>query len=101
MSKPQRLRRSRRAGANLAAQSRTLNGRGYQYVGQPTHWANPHDWQQLGRPEAVWRYRKEELPARLAADADFLEPLRGLNLACWCPLDEECHADVLLEYANH
>lgn len=27
-------------------------------------------------------------------------PLRGKNLACWCPLDEPCHADVLLELAN-
>lgn len=26
--------------------------------------------------------------------------LRGLNLACWCPLDQPCHADVLLELAN-
>ena len=26
--------------------------------------------------------------------------LRGRNLACWCPLDQPCHADVLLEIAN-
>ena len=26
--------------------------------------------------------------------------LRGHNLACWCPLDQPCHADVLLEVAN-
>ena len=26
--------------------------------------------------------------------------LMGHNLACWCPLDEPCHADVLLELAN-
>lgn len=26
--------------------------------------------------------------------------LRGKNLACWCPLDQPCHADVLLEIAN-
>ena len=25
---------------------------------------------------------------------------RGKNLACWCPLDQPCHADVLLELAN-
>jgi hypothetical protein len=29
-----------------------------------------------------------------------LEPLRGKDLACWCPLSEPCHADVLLELAN-
>lgn len=26
--------------------------------------------------------------------------LRGKNLACWCPHDMPCHADVLLEIAN-
>lgn len=29
-----------------------------------------------------------------------LKELRGKNLACWCRLDEPCHADVLLEIAN-
>ncbi|MFJ2506300.1 DUF4326 domain-containing protein [Microbacterium sp. NPDC087592] len=29
-----------------------------------------------------------------------VEDLRGKNLACWCPLDQPCHADVLLEIAN-
>lgn len=26
-----------------------------------------------------------------------LAPLTGHDLACWCPLDQPCHADVLLE----
>jgi Domain of unknown function (DUF4326) len=26
--------------------------------------------------------------------------LAGKDLACWCPLTEPCHADVLLEVAN-
>jgi hypothetical protein len=26
--------------------------------------------------------------------------LRGKNLACWCPLDKPCHADILLKIAN-
>jgi len=26
--------------------------------------------------------------------------LAGKNLACWCALDQPCHADVLLELAN-
>lgn len=30
----------------------------------------------------------------------WIRPLRGKNLACWCPLDQPCHADVLLELAN-
>lgn len=30
----------------------------------------------------------------------YLRDLRGRDLACWCPLDAPCHADVLLELAN-
>lgn len=26
--------------------------------------------------------------------------LRGRDLACWCPLEQPCHADVLLELAS-
>lgn len=29
-----------------------------------------------------------------------LDSIRGKNLACWCPLDQPCHADILLELAN-
>ena len=29
-----------------------------------------------------------------------ISELRGKNLACWCALDQPCHADVLLEIAN-
>ena len=29
-----------------------------------------------------------------------LDDIRGKNLACWCPMGEPCHADVLLEMAN-
>lgn len=31
---------------------------------------------------------------------DVRTELAGLDLACWCPLDQPCHADVLLELAN-
>ena len=32
--------------------------------------------------------------------AEIRAELRGKNLACFCPLDQPCHADVLLELAN-
>lgn len=38
--------------------------------------------------------------AKLYSDPHWLEPLRGYDLACWCGLDEPCHADVLLRLAN-
>jgi len=31
---------------------------------------------------------------------DVRRELAGRDLACWCPLTEPCHADVLLEIAN-
>jgi hypothetical protein len=37
---------------------------------------------------------------RMPLERPDLTPLRGKNLACWCPLDKPCHADVLLELAN-
>jgi hypothetical protein len=43
-----------------------------------------------------------EVRARVEPDrlADWLAPLRGKDLACWCPPDLPCHADVLLNLAN-
>ncbi len=34
------------------------------------------------------------------AIADRLHELRGKTLVCWCPEDQACHADVLIELAN-
>lgn len=34
------------------------------------------------------------------ANPRWLDPLRGKDLMCWCPLNQPCHADVLLEIAN-
>ncbi len=31
---------------------------------------------------------------------DLRADLAGRDLACWCPLDQPCHADVLLDLAN-
>ena len=37
---------------------------------------------------------------RRAAILDSLREIRGKRLACWCPLDRPCHADVLAVLAN-
>lgn len=36
----------------------------------------------------------------LRVDRAAADELRGKNLACFCPLDQPCHADVLLKWAN-
>lgn len=33
---------------------------------------------------------------RMVMDPDWLTPLRGKNLACYCALDNPCHRDILL-----
>jgi len=89
---PQRLQRSRRKGARLPA--------GTLVVSRPTKWGNPHPLE-LGRAEAVRRYRDDLLAGRLGVSVDDVRrELRGRDLACYCPLDEACHADVLIEIAN-
>jgi hypothetical protein len=69
-------------------------------VSRPTKWGNPHPLV-LGRREAVRRYRDDLLAGRLRIGVgDVKSELRGRDLACYCPLDEPCHADVLIEVAN-
>ena len=40
------------------------------------------------------------LPPLTLPDFPDLAPLRGRDLACWCPIGQPCHADVLIELAN-
>ncbi len=44
------------------------------------------------------RYRTEAFTYPTVAE--IRAELSGRDLACWCPLDQPCHADVLLELAN-
>jgi hypothetical protein len=62
-------------------------------VARPHRWGNPYDWRLLGRDEAIRLYREWLIGKDLTE-------LRGKNLACYCKLDQPCHADVLLELAN-
>jgi hypothetical protein len=50
------------------------------------------------RARCVQRYRDAlERGALPFTIDDVRRELTGHDLACWCPLDEPCHADVLLE----
>lgn len=61
-----------------------------------TYTANPVESLTEARQLAVDLYRQAFTP-----DADGIRAeLRGHDLACWCHLDQPCHADVLLEIAN-
>lgn len=91
-----RIQRSRAKGWRMPA--------GAVYVGRPSKWGNPFriGWhgEDEGRhwdtaADVVEHYR---YMLGMQADRTFAA-LRGHDLACWCPLDVPCHADVLLELA--
>jgi len=89
------------------------------YVGRPSKWGNPYTLDKYNivdtndKPVSKAVHDRE---ARLMAVRDHdawvglgyapytLEDIRrelgGKNLACWCALDQECHADTLLAIAN-
>jgi hypothetical protein len=69
------------------------------YVGRPTKFGNPYNSEAWIAAVAVgryreWIYRDKQLLGQIVNE------LKGRDLACWCPLDQPCHADVLLEVAN-
>lgn len=81
------------------------------YVGRPTKWGNPWAIGKVGplgkiAPDAKGAVGlfKDMLSdpelRKLVGYPKSLEELRGKDLACFCPLDQPCHADVLLEIAN-
>ncbi|MDP3740325.1 MAG: DUF4326 domain-containing protein [Hyphomonadaceae bacterium] len=106
-SGPSRVQLSRKAGWRMPAN--TIK------VTRPGKWGNPYKVGSWVRPYS------EGLPKQLRTVAEVVtyfgllanhthigmnlrekarRELRGKNLACWCPLDQPCHADVLLEIAN-
>lgn len=86
---------------------------GVKYVGRPSKWGNPYGISgETDAAAAVALYRDMLNRAPVGVfEGDFSRrgetvfetirrQLRGYDLACWCPLDSPCHADVLLEIAN-
>lgn len=75
-------------------------------VARPGKYGNPH---RVGfcpvcgvehtREEAIAEFRAE-IEANRELQERIREELSGKNLACWCHLNEPCHADVLLKVAN-
>ena len=114
---PQRIQRRRTRGWRMPESA--------VYVGRGSKWGNPfRPWL---RPDGEWAVLDDNgveypmlLDGREAAIAHAVELYRdidiaqlespsvaeirdglaGRDLACWCPLDQPCHADVLLRVAN-
>ena len=69
-------------------------------VARPSRWGNPFKVGEFGTAaECVAAYEQYLLGHRPDL-VEQLPALRGRLLACYCPLDESCHADVLARLAN-
>jgi hypothetical protein len=104
--KPQRIQRRRTKGWKMPE--------GAVYVGRPTRFGNPckvgmfHNYSAENAIRDFKAYIERDPMVRSfeisfgppPSIAYIQEQLRGKDLACWCPLDHPCHADVLLEIAN-
>jgi hypothetical protein len=60
-------------------------------------YANPYTVKKYPLAESLRLYR---LHAESFDLASLRRDLAGRDLACWCPLDQPCHGDILLELAN-
>ena len=101
--KPQRIQRKRTRGWKMPPNTVSVT--------RPGKWGNPY-LAGMTNPDKHGRNAVMILNADLVrafrafalrcieVHPRHFEPLRGKNLACWCSLDQPCHADILLELAN-
>jgi len=92
------------------------------YAGRPSKWGNPAkigEWYKLPRQSKILGIGSVFIADNLTAVAAFYEyciafyeqdqeefmnwllPLEGKNLCCWCSADMPCHADILLYLVNN
>jgi len=109
--KPVRIQRKRSKGFNL--QKASPNGLEVISVTRPSKWGNPY---KIGEKYKSKKGLIEIKTVQQAVDLhkesvlgiyqypiskkEIKQELKGKNLACFCPLDSPCHADILLEIAN-
>jgi hypothetical protein len=96
MTAPQRIQRKRTKGWKMPPNTK--------YIGRGTIWGNPFKTGYLLSAKMVVSLFAQNIDA-IASDhkmtrEQYLAPLKGKNLACWCELSDPCHADVLLREAN-
>ena len=68
-------------------------------VARPSKWGNPFAIGDCNIPDAETAVQKFSDWCSEIEPQEIAE-LRGKDLACWCPLDQPCHADVLIRWAN-
>lgn len=112
MEKAQRVQLKRERGWRMPAN--TIK------VDRTTRFGNPFNAGDFGQDQAIQLHRlwitgelsdeeirekyapiiAHHLISRRKVVQTSLSELRGKNLACWCSLDEPCHADTLMELAQ-
>jgi len=77
-------------------------------VDRSTRWGNPFTAAECGSVALAvaqhGRWMRGEIDAPSGAEPPSADSIRGAlgghALACWCPLEGPCHADLLLAIAN-
>lgn len=101
VNKPARVQRKRTAGFKLPAMTKCVT--------RGTPWGNPFYVGKPKTPGDVFACESAEIAveryvAHVQGDPRLCSLirtyLRGWNLACYCKLNETCHADFLLRIAN-
>jgi hypothetical protein len=107
MKSPVRIQRRRAKGWEMPE--------GAVYVGRGSPWGNPfvvgvdgtkadcvrlYKWLLTGHLCLSCKAPVEDQKRVLRHTQAHIGELRGKDLACWCPPDAPCHADVLLKAAN-
>jgi hypothetical protein len=90
---PQRIQRKRIKGWRMPPNTVSVT--------RPGRWGNPYLVSEFGQEGAVNAFERDLRAGALPYSIeDVKRELRGKNLACYCALDQPCHANVLLEIAN-
>lgn len=96
MEQPKRIQLSRKKGWRMPPNTVKVD--------RSSRWGNPFIVGVNGTADVVLdKYIRFLIAYAIVAPQDFseyIDLLRGKNLACWCKIGEPCHADILLEIAN-
>jgi Domain of unknown function (DUF4326) len=100
----------------VKALEKGARGTKWVFVGRGTKWANPFincgprlatlTFQDFIQKQGAWspmptaEWPKGKIPTQWTTVEEVKAELRGKDLVCTCPLDQPCHADVLLKIAN-
>lgn len=84
---PQRIQLSRKKGWRMPPNTVKVD--------RSTPYGNPFP----GSEDGLRKF-EEFMLGQLGREPQFLDPLRGKNIACWCPKSARCHADIILRLAN-